>query len=155
MNHNQGDNVNAVGSHALQYNEGDDNIVIGDESFSDFRSDASKTKQVSAYTQGQGLFTVTAHGFGAVGDNIILLIQFNGAIYNGITNNTGYTFEVIDADTVKILGEAIFGTTNPQLATLTPQLAPLENVNIIGNNIQPTVSNQVILGNDQITCVEL
>ena len=91
------------------------------------------------------------HGFGAVGDNIILLIQFNGSVYDGITNNTGYTFEVIDADTVKILGEAIFGTTNPQLATLTPQLAPLTNVNIIGNNIQPTVINQVILGNDQIT----
>jgi len=143
LENNHGNNSNAIGNLSLRYNQGDENTVIGYNSFSDFYpdSDNAKTFTPDNINVAENQITINGHGFGANGNYVNLEYSTTGTAI-GISGIN--SFEIIDANTIKFS----FGNISSQgtgTHTLTPQFI-YNNVLVIGNGIQPTKSDQTLLG---------
>lgn len=147
LNRNNGDRNNGFGNYTLQYAKGTDNNVFGNSSYSEFIPNISgnKTFGTSDVNTGTDQITVTAHSFGTIGAVVNLKLSGAGVyLGTGMGDGSVNKWEVIDANTLKAKFVDITSTGTGTM-TLTPQFA-YSNVNILGNNLQPTQSDQTILG---------
>jgi hypothetical protein len=102
--------------------------------------------------------TVTAHGFGATNDWINLRFTQGTASLPGITDNFVFQCKIIDANTIStrelISGTIYHGFSIDQGSgtghKLTPQFV-YSNTTSIGAFSEPTKSNQVVLGDGNVT----
>jgi len=137
-----------VGYNTGRYNTGANNI-IGNQSHRDFLDNASGIKVASAVDINTEYVTVTNHNFGVTNAYANLRYTTNGTPIDGLSNNGIYKVKIIDANTIYFylngLSSAGTGTQS-----FTPQYQ-YTNVNIFGNSVSPTKSNQTIMGNSSTT----
>jgi hypothetical protein len=153
---NTGANSNGFGYSALRYNQNIENIAIGNNAWSTFIDDTSGNKTF-AYTDidaGTDRITVTSHGFGATNAFINIKYTEGTSAITGLSNGTIYQVKIIDASTIGFY-ESSRGTNITDAGTgtghtFTPQY-DYSNTIVIGADTIPTGSNQVILGNTNVT----
>jgi len=129
------------------------NTSVGAEAFNTFNQNTggNKTFDYTDITVANEKIKVSAHGFGSVGVKVMLLYTQGTSAITGMTNATIYQFTIIHADTIQLTGnitDAGTGTGH----TLTPQYE-YSNSTAIGYNAEPTASNQVVLGDANVTTV--
>jgi hypothetical protein len=73
-------------------------------------------------------------------------------VSGGIQNNTTYPFLIIDANTIQLLEDSVHNLDGTEEGNLTPQIV-YTNTTTIGYNAQPSASNQIVLGNGNVTSV--
>ncbi len=155
LNFNNGDKSLGLGSYSLRYNDGVGNIAIGDNAWSNFIEDVPNIKTFSNTDVNDSLkrFTITGHGFGSVGSTINLKFKVvSGSSSVNMSNNSVYQFKVIDNDTLEIANSIVVSSitfNNVGSYTFTPQTVFTNSISL-GSNSQPTKSNQVVLGDDNI-----
>ena len=147
---NIGDDSLGFGNEAGLYNEGDKNTGLGASSLG-FVADVGSLVSFVALdvTAGTNRITITGHGLGANGTYRNLLYE---GVTGGITDNTVYGFQIIDANTIEILEDSAHNLDGTEVGDLTPQTV-YTNVTTVGYNSQPTASNQVVLGDTNVTTV--
>ena len=146
---NTGSNIGLIsGDTAGQYNTGENNI-LGYHSHSAFLDNASGIKVATAVDINTDYVTITAHNFGATNAYANLRYTTDGTSIGGLANNGIYKVKIIDANTIffYVNNLSSAGTGNH---SFTPQYQ-YTNVNIFGNNVNPTKSNQTIIGNPSTT----
>jgi hypothetical protein len=141
-----------IGSLSGRYNAGSNNI-IGHNSHSAFLTNAAGIKVVAdAETDVNittDIVTITAHGFGANDSYANLNYTTTGTPIGGLTSGTIYKVKIIDANSLFFyINDLTSIGTNTH--SFTPQFK-YDNVNIYGNNVTPTASNQTIIGNASTT----
>jgi hypothetical protein len=141
----------AVGSGALQYNVGHNNVVVG-SSFKTFDDDTSRTATFNDvdYDSDSGdqavYITVTSHGFGNADAYVSLKYSSTGTgatqdLDTDFSNGQIYLFQVVDANTLQYINADKRDDWNRVLEsrtshTLTPS-KHYQGVNIFGNGITP------------------
>lgn len=147
---NIGDDVVGIGDNSAIYNEGNNNTGIGSQTLA-FQSDVAGLKSFTApdVTALTNRITITTHGFGANGTYRNLLYA---GVTGGITNGKTYLFQIIDANTIELQEDSTLDLDGTEAGDLTPQTV-YTNVTALGYNAQPTASNQVILGDTNVTTV--
>ncbi|CAL2102323.1 conserved protein of unknown function [Tenacibaculum sp. 190130A14a] len=138
-----------IGSYALRYNEGGDNIAIGYSSFGSFYPDISKAKTIlsSEVDINNNRVTMLNHGFGNNGSLVNLRYSTTGTAIGGLNINGIFVFKIIDSNTLEASSNLINEGSGQH--TFTPQYT-FVNTTTIGNNSQPTKSNQIVLGNTSL-----
>lgn len=152
---NTGDYASGFGHNVLRYNDGNNNTVVGGNSFNNFAPDTSKTKTFdsTAINVANKTITIPSHGFGSAGQyRNLQFVQGTSAI-TGLLNGTINQFKIIDANTIAWSETLISGQirqsvnitdagtgTGHQIRT---QLI-YSNVSILGYDLEPTKSNQTI-----------
>lgn len=152
---NTGDKTAVVGSASMQYNDGDKNSSLGDAAFNAFTEDGGSAQtfastKVNTTTE---YIAIAAHGFGGVGTYWNLKwTATTGTLPGGISLNIIDQFEVIHADTIRLITKNMTtqGTGNH---TLTPQVV-YTNSTAIGYNAEPDASNQIMLGDGSVSTVK-
>jgi hypothetical protein len=149
---NTGNNTVAIGYNSLSYGSATGNTALGYNSNSTFKDDGTNLKNVaSAATDintSLNRITITAHGFGSVNEYINLRYTTTGTVIGGLSNNSVYQFKIIDVNTIEyILDLSSIGT---DIHTFTPQFK-YTNTTVLGANAEPTSSNQVMLGDTNVT----
>ena len=146
---NTGSNIGLISGYtAGHYNTGENNI-LGYNSHSAFLDNASGIKVATAVDINTDYVTITAHNFGATNAYANLRYTTDGTSIGGLANNGIYKVKIIDANTIffYVNNLSSAGTGNH---SFTPQYQ-YTNVNIFGNNVNPTKSNQTIIGNPSTT----
>ncbi len=136
-----------MGFEVLQYSEGINNTVIGHQSFNSFNENVGSAKNFSPsdVTVGTSTITVTSHGFGSSSTWVVLRFTTTGAgLSTGVTSGTVLLIYIVDANTLKIPYQ-VLTSQGTGTHTFTAQFK-YNNVNILGAALQPTRSNQTILG---------
>jgi len=158
---NTGSGIISIGNDTLKYNQKNNNIAIGNNSYSSFLDnvDGNKTFDNTNIDITTDRVTITGHGFGSNGEWINVKYTQGTSAITGLVNNSIYQVKIINANTISFR-ELISGTTyhgiditNAGTGTghiITPQFA-YENTISLGSNTQPTKSNQVVLGNSSVT----
>ena len=146
--YNTGQNNTAIGARALKENTGQNNTAIGTNAGTEqsFTSDIPATVDNTNNT-----FTINSHGFGAVGEYV--RARLNGTTApGGMILVSSYVFKVLDANTLEVHGVDI--TSNGSDVTLNKDLGgSYENITAVGANAEATQSNQVMLGDVNVTQV--
>ena len=152
---NLNDETIGIGKENLQYGEGDSNTALGAFAFSTFKSDVANavTFDDSDIDVGNDRVTIVGHGLGGVGDIVLLQLTAVGGGVPGLGDGEIEQWEVIDADTLEVLTDTITGTGSDDGHTLTPQYR-YTNSTAIGANAEPDASNQVFLGDSNVTQVK-
>ena len=161
LQNNTGASSNGFGYGALRYNQNEKNIAIGNETWSVFAENISgnKTFDNTDINISTDRITINAHGFGVNAKWINLKYTQGTSPITGLTNGNIYQAKIIDANTVGmyelISGSTHHGTNITDAGSgtghiFTPQY-DYENSIAIGANVEPTASNQIILGNDNVT----
>lgn len=162
---NCGGNLVAVGYSAGQFNQGISNTALGVNALNTFYTNAAgaKTFDAAAVNPTNDRITIAGHGFGATNAFVILKYTEGTDPIGGLTTGTNYQVKIIDADTIGFY-EAIspygaYRGTNITSAgsgtghKLTPQYT-YTNVTCLGAETQATQSNQVVLGDSNVTQVK-
>ena len=148
----------ALGVNAGRANEGDNNTALGAYSFDTFSQDAGSAATVqSVDTVNNQITTVGAHGFaGGGGSNVYinLMASTTDTLPTGITAAFPQQWEIINATVLELL-VADITDSGTGTHTLTPRVTPfITNSTAVGVNAEPTASNQVMLGNLNVTEVK-
>lgn len=156
--YNIGANLGAlIGSSAGRYNTGANN-VIGHTSHSEFQEDTAnaKTFDNTDIDTVNKTITITAHGFGTAGNYVNLKFTQGTSTITGLSDGQIIQCKVLDANTLiysELLSSGQYRHTNNITNagtgtghTFTPQFK-YTNVNILGNNVQPSQSNTNYIGN--------
>jgi len=151
---NSGDSGVFIGVNAGIHNIGNFNTIVGTPDVSNIFYDDSGSAQnvANAATDvdtAQNRVTITAHGFGSIGDFINLRYSTTGTQIGGLFNNNIYKFEIIDANTIEAYTSNL-SSTGTDTHTFTPQFN-YSNITLLGYNAIPTASNQVVLGDTNVT----
>jgi hypothetical protein len=146
---NTAPNVISIGQSSLQYNNWPQVSMVGANPTAYFNEDLATTKNftdanVDSITK---RITITSHGF--VGSAFINL-KFkvvSGSAPGGLTHGQVYQFLIVDANTLECslissVGSGTFSLTNSINIT---------NSSGLGHNAIPTKSNQIKLGDDNVT----
>lgn len=153
LQNNTGDNSNGIGTITLLYNNEPNNTAIGHNSFSGFYEDVSNKKDFVPSDVNLTLQTITipSHGFGANNEKVNLRYTTTGAGLWAPPLATAYMFVIIDQNTIAPdPSYTPLATTGSGIHSLTPQFV-YTNTTTIGANSQPTKSNQVVLGDANVT----
>ena len=142
---NTGDSLNVLGAFSATFNEGRNVTIVGHNSLTTFRPDTSKVQTITAVDVTNNEITIPNHGLGNAGKRVNLFYESTGGNIGGLTNPDTELFEIIDANTIQLVGRHISGPGNG-VQTMTPQLPAFNDVIIVGNNIEPTKSGQTIIG---------
>ena len=153
LQNNTGANSNGFGYLALLYNQSDNNTVLGNNSYDSFLDNTSgnKTFDYTDADAGTDRVTITAHGFGATDAFVNVKYTQGTSAITGLSDGEIYQVKIIDANTIGFNESDAAMKTNITAVgtgtghTITPQYS-YENVVIVGNDINPTASNQVIIG---------
>lgn len=149
------DNSVFIGHWSGRYEVGLGNTVIGHNSNSTFNDDVANLKNVaSAATDVDTVLnriTITAHGFGATNSYVILKYSTTGTPIGGLNNGLVYQFQIIDANTIQYVSN--LSSVGTDTHTFTPQFI-YNNVTVLGASAEATKSNQVTLGDSNITEVK-
>lgn len=146
----------AIGLNSGRYgNGGNYNTYIGYQAHVTFNEDTANAKNVAnAATDVDTVLeriTITGHGFGSIGTYVALKYSTTGTPIGGLPNPSYNTYYIVDANTIEILGVNM-SSTGTDTHTFTPQFI-YTNVTAIGANSENTASNQVMLGDANITSV--
>ena len=148
-----GNHNTAIGYGSGTFNEADNNTFIGSRADTVFYLDVSKTKYFNNSDVTDSTITIPNHGFGASGTYCLLhFVQGTGTV-NGLSGQGSYYIfpaYIIDANTISISGVTAGGTGTGN--SLTPQFQ-YSNITLLGANTEPTQSNQVVLGDKNVTQV--
>lgn len=172
--YNYGDNVSSIGNLALRfsignnafgggynslpYNEGDNNSALGYSAHSVFRSDMSK-KVYFDYDVIDAVgnkITIPSHNLGVTND--VILVEFSEGTDNIGGLSAGYVKLLVIDDNIlqtyfyakgSYVGSSITAVNTGTGHSFTPQYV-FENTTSIGALSEPTVSNQVMLGNQNV-----
>ncbi len=153
---NTGATSNGFGNSSLYYGQGIDNIAIGDNAWASFlpNSGGSKTFAFGDIDVGTDRITITSHGFGATNAYINVLYTEGTSAITGLTDGNKYQIKIISANIVGFFegsrGTNITNAGSGTGHTLTPQYAYTNSI-VIGADVDPTASNQVIVGNSSTT----
>ena len=156
LHSNCGDGVQGIGINALYYNQSADNIAIGDNAWATFLENTAGNKNFDFgdVDAGTDRITVTSHGFGSTNAYINLKYTEGTSPITGLVNDAIYQVKIIDASTIGFYegsrGVNITDAGSGTGHTLTPQYSYWNTI-VIGADVVPTASNQVILGNDSVT----
>jgi len=140
-----------VGHYAGQNNDGNYNTAIGSLAFTSFVEDTVNAKDVETVTPVLNQVTITDHGFGANNTYINLKPTSTGSLPSGLNSNTEY-WKIIDVNTLQYIKEQITDE-GTGIFTLTPQFV-YSNSTAIGYDAEPDISNQVMLGNSNVTQIK-
>ncbi|MFB6088986.1 MAG: DUF2793 domain-containing protein [Candidatus Aenigmatarchaeota archaeon] len=143
-----------IGQQTGRYMEGDKNVAIGGLAFTDFNEDAGNAK---TFTSGDvdtdnERITITGHGFSASNNHINLKFTSTDTLPAGLSDGSIYQCEIIDANTLE-LKDANITDGGTGTHTVTPQYIYSNSV-ALGYNAQPDASNQVVLGDTNVTEVK-
>jgi len=154
---NLGNNIIAIGTGALKANTKNNNIAIGHNANGSYQLNHAAAKLFNSINieWWNGLYYriyIANHGFGAPGDIVNLhFTQGTGGLPGlGLDNDNVYAFEVLDSNYIRLF----FGPRDMEWwepgdgHKLTPLLPMPENTIVIGNDVDPTISNQIVIGND-------
>lgn len=150
---NLGNTFVALGDFAGHTNIGDDNVAIGSNSFGFIEDTASNIVADSSTDINNTLeqITETGHGY-TIGAFIHLKnTATTGSFPSGLLLNQIHIWEIIDANTLQCITDS-FTDNGTGLQTFTPQFI-YNNSTSLGANSLPTQSNQVMLGDANITSV--
>ncbi len=153
---NIGDNCTFFGATAGQFNRQDNNTAIGTAAFNSWTLDGS-TLKTFAYTDidvGNNRITVTGHSFGTSPDYVNLVFVQGTSSIPGITSSTVHQFLVIDANTLEFRSDVILGTGGGSAHKLWSIIQQFTNSTALGYNAEPDASNQVMLGDTNVTNVK-
>jgi hypothetical protein len=145
---NSGSSSNGFGYLSLLYNEGDGNTAIGHNAFSTFVEDSGNAQEIESLTPASNQVTITGHGFGSAGDFVNLKISTTDTLPDGLDAGIDL-WEVIDANTLECTNDS-FTDSGTGTHTLTPQVV-YTNSTALGRDAMPTASNQVMLGDSNVT----
>jgi len=154
---NTGDEIAGMGRQTLSYNAGDQNSAFGAMAFNTFIENGAGAKTFD-YTNivvtGSDTIAITGHGFGSAGVQICLTYTQGTSAITGLTTGSIYAWKIIDANRLcggftQNITAAGTGTGH----TFTPQTS-LTNSTALGYNAEPDVSNQVKLGDANVTSVK-
>lgn len=167
LNKNRGDNANGFGYYALfqnlgsnssgfgdatlKFNDRNNNTALGYNSFSDFYDDVALKRDVlpEDVDLSNRHISIPNHGFTPSGSRFInLRYTTTGTPITGLSNNEVYQFDVIDANTI-VISNGI-NSQGTGIHTFTPQYQ-YTNSTTLGANSQPTASNQITLGDSNVT----
>jgi hypothetical protein len=151
LQYNSGSSSNGFGYRSLLYNEGDGNTAIGHNAFSTFVEDSGNAQEIESLTPASNQVTITGHGFGSAGDFVNLKISTTDTLPDGLDAGIDL-WEVIDADTLECTSDS-FTDSGTGTHTLTPQVV-YTNSTALGRDAMPTASNQVMLGDSNVTEVK-
>jgi hypothetical protein len=141
-----------IGQNSGYYNKGINNTAIGDNAYSTFVLDTANAKTANDSTDidmATGNITITAHGFGNATDEIELWYTTSGTSIQWLEVDAVNKFTVIDANTIQH-EYGYFDSKGSGTHTFTPQLI-VTNTTSIGANSAPTKSNQVMLGDVNVS----
>ena len=150
--YNCGANSVFVGYVTGQYNDGSFNTIVGYDAYSNFNEDSGSAKTFDNTDVSDQNITITTHGFGATGTYKNLKFTQGTGTIGGMTSGTVYKFKIIDANTIQSFGFTISSPTGTG-HTLTPQYV-YTNVTAIGYDAEPSASNQIVLGDTNVTEVK-
>ena len=150
--YNCGNYVSQVGMYAGRYNESHNNVAIGYCSHCNFVEDTANNVNFDYTDVSSNNITLTAHGLGGAGTYRNLKFTQGTGTIGGLTDGSIYKFKIIDADTIQSFGFSLSSPTGTG-HTLTPQFR-YSNVTALGYNAEPDASNQVVLGNTNVTEVK-
>jgi hypothetical protein len=129
---------------------------LGASAFNNFTNNigAEKTFDNTNIVVASDKIGITTHGFGSVNDYINLKYTEGTSAITGLIDGTIYMWTVIHADTVRLRGggditDAGAGTGHK----LTPKFV-YTNSTAVGYNAEPEASNQIMLGDANVTEVK-
>ena len=149
---NTGSYLTAFGPYAGQYNDGDYNSALGYNAFNTFVEDAGSAvtfDNVDVDTANNRV-TIVGHGIGAIGTYHNLKFTEGSAPLPILVDGTVYLWKVINANTLELLFDLMIQQGTGVGHKLTPQLI-YTNSTAIGYNAEPDASNQVMLGDSNVT----
>lgn len=148
---NLGNNLTALGRGAGQDNLGINNTFIG-YGITGFVENVANAKNVAnAGTDVDTVLsriTITGHGFGSNGTYVNLKYTTTGTVISPLVDGEVYRFYIVDSNTIEYAG--FLNTTGTNTHTFTPQFN-YSNITALGYNAQITASNQVVLGDSNVT----
>lgn len=153
LSQNLGNNANGFGYQALQYNDRNDNTAVGHMAFSDFYDDIANKKDFLPENVQIGTknITVTNHGFIPNNGFVNLRYTTTGTPITGLSNNRVYQIQVLNSNSLSIPNNITSQGTG--IHTFTPQYQ-YTNSTTIGANSHPTDSNQITLGDPNVTEID-
>ena len=152
---NTGVNQFAFGASSGRYNDGDNNTSLGNESFNTFTDDAGSavTFDFGDVDVANDQITIVGHGLGATDSYLNLRFAQGTLELPGIANASINLCKIISADIIEIISDTITGQGTGTGHTLTPQYI-YSNSTAIGYNAEPDASNQMMLGDANLTEVK-
>lgn len=148
---NTGSFVVSVGALTLQNNDGTSNTAIGVSAFNNFDLDAGSAVVVSSVDFANNQVTSVGHGFVAESFTNFKHTTTD-TLPNGLLVNAIEVWEVISADILECVTQS-FSDAGAGTLTLTPQTV-YTNSTALGFDAEPDASNQVFLGDLNVTEVK-
>lgn len=149
---NTADFHTAIGVLAGIWNEGAKNTALGETSFNAFNLDTGSAKEVTSVDFANNRMTVSGgHGFGANGTFRNLIATTTETLPEGL-NGAIHTWEIISSTILEVKTDS-FTDAGSGTHTLTPQFI-YTNSTALGYNAEPDASNQVVLGDTNVTEVK-
>ena len=148
LQYNTGSNSIGFGNNTLKFNNWSNVTAIGSSSNTLFVIDSTTTKSFTQANITLTNITISSHGFGSTG--LYVNLKFNlisGTSPIGLSNNVVYQFLIVDSNTVSYFNISSVGSGT---FTLTKNI-DITNSTAIGYNSVNTKSNQVVLGDSNIT----
>ena len=153
--YNNGASSNAFGNYSQQYNDGDNNSSFGNKSFNTFTEDGGNAKTFAStdvIVDGDSI-VISSHGFGSADTYVNLKwTATTGVLPTGISLDQIDQFYIAHADTI-VLQTDDMTTQGSGNHTLTPQTV-YTNSTALGYDAEPDASNQVMLGDGNVTQVK-
>lgn len=142
---NRKENSVGLGFNAFKYGQGENNNIVGTNSFDGFYPDNTRTATFTDADFDYLGYHLPNHNLGLTGDTLTLFYNrpYRPDVYG--------LFTVIDDNTLEALEN--FGAVNGGTYSLTPTIG-YHDVNIIGSNIDPTRSNQSIMSGKSLVLPE-
>ncbi|MCK4588209.1 hypothetical protein KAT60_00140, partial [Candidatus Woesebacteria bacterium] len=151
LQYNTGINSSALGDHALTNNDGDYNTALGRIAFNTWTADTGSAEAVDVVVFANNQFTITGHGLGANDTYLNLVATTTGALPTGLAA-TAQQWKIIDVNTIQCMSDT-FSDTGTGTHTVTPKVI-YSNSTALGYNAEPDASNQVMLGDANVTQIK-
>ena len=150
--YNTGSGHAAFGATAGYANEGDSNTALGAYAFNAFNQDTANEKAIDTVDFANNQVVVNGgHGFGSNNTYRNLIASTTDTLPSGLSIFT-QLWQVVDSTTLVCISDS-FTDAGIGTLTLTPQFI-YENSTALGTNAEPDASNQVMLGNTNVTEVK-
>jgi len=152
--YNTGDYLTSIGNTAASYNDGDNNTAVGYGAFNTFTDDAGSAVTFDFGDVNVADNTVTIIGHGLGGNNTYHNLKFAHGTSSlpGIDDGINQ-WKVISADILEVISDTITGQGTGTGHTLTPKVV-YSNSTALGYEAEPDASNQVMLGDGNVTEVK-
>lgn len=153
LRYNTGAYCIGVGKDSGTYNQGYNNVFIGYQSGYETTPDMTTAKEIldasTDVNTAQNRITIVGHGFGNTGDYVNLRYNTTGDPMAGTSNDKDYQFDIVDANTLHF-SDVYINSIGSGTQTLTAHEIH-NNTFLLGANTKSTKSNQIVLGDANVT----